>query len=507
MAVAPPAKGMTPQQYYIELVRQGVRNTDAYAAVGQYFGPPKSKQQQEKDAQSAKQKGDIAAGVGTIGGLVAGRYIVNNAGKWWDKLLGKEVTEEVVKTAAEQTGSTVGGAAAQAGSGLPNVDANFDWKTPDFKLSGETKTVNTSSGPKEIPVEMPEDPGFLDSVNWGKVGQGAAGALQLYSAYKAFQSGDKVGAGISGASGAANIAAATGAMNTAAGSTGAMVVPGLNALAGAYGAYQTAEATGSMAKGKQRDLAASIGGLGAGAGLGGAAAGAMYGAAAGPMGMLIGAGVGLLAGYAGSKFGSSKGKAQMTRDAIRSTMQEQGILGEDFKGTLADGSAYDFGKDGSTLKWKNIDKIAEANPSAWSPTVGLSDAMATAYGFVGQKASDISAWYAKAAVSNAGDDPEKAKQNMRHFAQQQGITFDMIKGNLDSALADNRISKNQYESYLNGARDLTAGMKPKAEQKPASTPPVASPPVTQAAAMPAERAKPLTIRDVLQRNMENKGNQ
>lgn len=494
------AQQMTPQQYYLDLVQRGrMSPAQAMEEVRRRYGNPKSKEELERDAGKQQERSELAQAGGMIGGIIAGRYIMNNAGKWWDKLLGKEVTEEVVKTAAEQAGSATGAAAAQAGSGLPNVDANFDWKTPDFKLSGETKVVNTSSGPKEIPVEMPEDPGFLDSVDWGKVGQGAAGALQLYSAYRAFQSGDKLGAGISGASGAANIAAATGAMNTAAGSTGAMVVPGLNALAGGYGAYQTAQATGSMAKGKQRDLAASIGGLGAGAGLGGAAAGAMYGAAAGPMGMLIGAGVGLLAGYAGSKFGSSKGKAQMTRDAIRGTMKEQGILDDKWQGTLADGTKYDFGKDGSTLKWKNIDKIAEANPQAWSPTVGLSNAMATAYGFVGQKASDIAAWYAKAAVSNAGDDPEKAKQNMRHFAQQQGITFDMIKGNLDSALADNRISQGQYDSYLSGARDLTSYSTDK-NKKPASQPaPVA--PTAVPAAEPQSTGK-MSIRELLDRNMK-----
>ena len=235
--------------------------------------------------------------------------------------------------------------------------------------------------------------------------------------------------------------------------------------AGGYGAYQTAEQTGSQAAGSQRDTQATIGGatsglaIGAGTVMTGALLGMELGSWLGPVGMAVGA----LAGYAGSKFfGSKKGKAQFMRDSIRDVLQQGNILDDKYQGTLADGSKFDFGQDGSYLKWKEIDKIAAANPNAWSPTVLLTDALAAAYGFVGQKASDVSAWYARAAVSNAGDDPNIGKANAQYFAKQQGITYDQIKLKLDEAIADNRINKSQYDYYLTGAKELTAGITPDA---------------------------------------------
>jgi hypothetical protein len=282
----------------------------------------------------------------------------------------------------------------------------------------------------------------------------------MYGAYKAYKSGDKAGAGIAGAAAAGNLAAsgALGASTAGAASSaaGGYLIPGLNLVAGAYGGYQTAQAMGDMAAGQQRTQTGIVGGATSGAAVGGAIGSLVPG-----LGTAIGAGIGALvgatAGGIGAVTGSSKKKPQMTRDAIRKVLTQNNILDEKAQGSLADGTLYDFGKDGSHMKWKNIDKVAEANPNAWSPAVGLTDALATAYGYVGQKASDISAWYAKAAVSNANDNPEVAKANARHFAKQQGITFEGVKQKLDSALKDNRVSQGQYDYYLSNARDLTAG--------------------------------------------------
>lgn len=269
-------------------------------------------------------------------------------------------------------------------------------------------------------------------------------------------------------------------------------MPGVNIAMGAYGAYKTAEMTGNMAAGKQRDIGATASG---------AASGAAIGTAILPgIGTAIGAGVGALAGYTGSKFGSHKGKAQFMRDNIRSALQQGGVLDKDYKGTLADGSTYDFGKDGKALKWKNIDKLAAENPNSWNAAVPLTDALATAYGFVGQKASDISAWYAKGAISNASNDPAIAIKNAQHFAKQQGITYDQIKTKLDEAIADNRISKSQYDYYLGGARQLTAGM-PKTSTPTVSTrPPAPNPPQVSAGPIQTSKKKQ-SIGDVLRSNM------
>lgn len=187
--------------------------------------------------------------------------------------------------------------------------------------------------------------------------------------------------------------------------------------------------------------------------------------------------IGAAAGFAGSKaFGSKKGKAQFMRDSIRGVLKEGGILDEKYQGTLADGSKFDFGKDGKALKWKEIDKLAAANPNSWNAAVPLTDALAAAYGFVGQKASDISAWYARGAISNANNDANTAIANAQHFAQQQGITFDQVKQKLDEAIRDNRINQSQYDYYLGGARQLTANVKPPQQGGPATRPPAPLPP-------------------------------
>jgi len=158
----------------------------------------------------------------------------------------------------------------------------------------------------------------------------------------------------------------------------------------------------------------------------------------------------------GRRLGSGKGKAQLERDQVRKALGGAGVLDKQGIGTLADNSTYDFGKDGSTMKWKEIDKIAAANPTSWGTTVNMADALVASYS--PKVNSNLSAWYAKAAVSNAGDDPAKAKANLQHFAQQQGISLDLIKQNLDKGLAGNQMSQGQYDAYLNGANTLFANM-------------------------------------------------
>jgi len=486
-----------PKLYYLWLKSQGMPPMQAVQMVEQRFGPAKSDDQINKENANKQQNNALAQTAGMVGGVVAGRYIFDKAGAWIDKLTGAKVTEEVVKNAAEKTGETLASTAGSTAgaSGLPNVNTEFNYQTPEFQY-GDQVTIDTPIGKQQVPAELANDSGFLDSVDWNRVGQGGLGLLQLYGAYKAYQGGDKIGAGLSGASGAANIAGAAGA------DLGANLIPGLNIATGAYTGYKTAEALSDMAAGSKRTQTGVVGGATAGASIG-AGVGSIVPGVGTAIGAGVGAAVGALAGAVGSWTGSSKGKAQTMRDGIRGVLKEGGILDDKFQGTLADGSKYDFGKDGSTLKWKNIDKIVEAQPKAWNAAVPLTDALATAYGFVGQKASDISAWYAKGAVSNAGDDAGMAIKNAQHFAQQQGITLDMIKGRLDEALKDNRINQTQYDYYMGGARQLTAGVTPQVGPKgPAPLPqqPAPAPQPEQ----PVQQEGNLSIRDLLQRNMQKK---
>jgi hypothetical protein len=446
-----------PIAYIYYLRSRGLNPMQVDQLVTQRFGPGKTPKDRENDAAKAAEK----AGYAQTAGVVGGALLASETARGFPNVKSAFGYETTPTTTLPSQGYNQSGKIGLTRS-VPPATTTVDGSgssvnlggaaTPEVVSSqGSMSTIKTpTGGTQQVPTESLNDSSFWSSVDWGQVAQGGLALAQMYGAYKAYKSGDKAGAGISGAAAAGNLAVATGA------TSGAYVVPGLNILAGGYQGYQTAEALGDMAAGAKRTRTGVIGGA-----TSGAATGAGIGAFLGPKGAAIGAGIGALvggtAGGIGAVTGSSKKKPQMTRDAIRKVLTQNNILDEKAQGSLADGTLYDFGKDGSHMKWKNIDKVAEANPNAWSPAVGLTDALATAYGYVGQKASDISAWYAKAAVSNANDNPEVAKANARHFAKQQGITFEGVKQKLDSALKDNRVSQGQYDYYLSNARDLTAG--------------------------------------------------
>lgn len=495
-----------PKLYYLWLKSKGMSPMQAVQMVEQRFGPPKSQEDIDKENAKSQQSNALAQTGGMVAGVVAGRFIFDKVNGWVDKLTGAKVTEEVVKNAAEKTGETIATGAQATSTATQSTSTGIDAFNKNFTPvnpgslpanqpvpEGMTAIRSNVDGTVQVvPTESLSDESFMNSVNWDAVGSGALAALSAYQAYKSYQSGDKIGAGISGASSVALGAQAANqaGMSFAGSQSMAAAAPYLGAAAGLYQGYQTAEMIGDTAAGSQRNRNAA---------LGGAASGAMIGGSIfGPVGLAVGAAVGALAGAVGSWTGSKKGKAQFMRDSIRGVLQEGGILDDKFQGTLADGSKYDFGTDGSTLKWKNIDKIVEKQPKAWNAAVPLTDALATAYGFVGQKASDISAWYAKGAVSNAGDDANVAIKNAQHFAQQQGITLDMIKARLDEALKDERINQTQYDYYMGGARQLTAGIKPGPQQ--------AGPmPQQPAPAAPAPQPEgKMSVRQLLERNMQKK---
>lgn len=518
---APPDAQKSPEGYYYWLVSNGFPHNVAYDEMTKVFGPPKTQEEIEREKATNERNAQLAQVGGTVAGAGLTGWAMNGFNlPEWLKSKPPVTTTPTTPTAPTAPSApapnvpaaNIPSAGAPSGANLPNVDTNIDLSVPEFspkviKTEGGMSTIETPAGVQQVPTESLNDSGFWSNVNWGQVVQGGLALAQMYGAYKSFKSGDKVGGAINMAAGAGNMATATGAISTgaAAGTTGAYVIPGLNILAGGYAGYQTAEALGDMAAGSKRTQTGVVGGATAGASIGAGIGSIVPGVGTG-IGAAVGAVVGATAGAIGSWTGSSKGKAQMMRDQIRGVLQQGGILDDKFQGTLADGSKYDFGKDGSTLKWKEIDKVAAAQPKAWSKAAQLGDAMAVAYGFVGQKASDISAMYAKGAVSNAGDDENIAQKNMQHFAQQQGLTYEGIKAKLDEAMKDNRISQSQYDYYLGGARQLTAGVKPPMQTAgnipPAPRPGATPPPAVQEA--PQQTNKKMSIGDVLRQNM-NKG--
>jgi hypothetical protein len=500
---APPDVQKSPQGYYYWLVSNGFPHNVAYDEMTKEFGAPKTKEQLAKEAAAKQRNAQLAQVGGTVAGAATTGWILDGA-KLPEFLKGgpKPTTTPTptTPTANAPSANVSGGASSASSSGMEGFSKNFTPVNPGSIPAGQqvpegmTAIQSNMDGTIQVvPTESLSDSSFMNSVNWDAVGSGAMAALSAYQAYKSYQSGDKIGAGISGASGVALGAQAANqaGMGFAGSQSMAAAAPYLGAAAGLYQGYQTANMIGDTAAGSQRTRNAALGGAASGAMIGGSVGG--------PIGLAIGAAVGGLAGAVGSWTGSKKGKAQFMRDNIRNVLQENNVLDAEFKGTLADGSKYDFGKDGSTLKWKEIDKISAGQPKAWNAAVPLADALAASYGFVGQKASDIAAWYAKGAVSNAGDDASIAQKNMRHFAQQQGVTYDLVKSKLDSALSENRINQSQYDYYMGGASQLNTGAKGSSKSTapaPAPVPVPKSPPQQEQSSN-----KKMSVRQLLEKRM------
>lgn len=461
---APALARQTPRAYYAWLVSQGMPHSAAYSQTTGVFGAPKSPEDQKREAASASQRGQIGQAVGVIGGAaitneaIRGFPNVRDAiGATQTPAMAESGTIGLTRPVPPPTTTVDGsGAVVDIGGGAATP--------PVISSDGPISTIQTPTGPQQVPTESLNDPGFWSNVNWGDVMQGGLSLYQMYGAYQAYKSGDTTGAAIQGLAGAGNLAATTGAVATgqAAGTMGAKVIPGLNIIAGAYTGYQTAEAMSDMAAGAKRTRTGVIGGASSGAAIG-AGIDVLSGGTTFGLGTAIGTVVGAIAGAVGSLTGSSKGKGQMQRDAIRGALQERGILDDKFQGTLADGSVTDFGQDGSKLNTKAMNKLRSENPNAFEQTQQLGDAMAASYGFMGDKARSLARLYVRGALSNAQDDPNAAIANMQHFAKQQGITPEIMQNSLNEALQDNRISQGEYDRLLSAGQQLI-GVSPQMQQ-------------------------------------------
>lgn len=186
------------------------------------------------------------------------------------------------------------------------------------------------------------------------------------------------------------------------------------AAAGLYGGYDLAKSQANAASGGGRNMKGA---------LQGAASGAALGTAILPgVGTAIGAGIGGLSGLAGSYFGSSKGERQMSRDEWRKAMMGKGLFDDKYQGTLADNTAFDFGKDkfgfGTNEGDIDLSKPAVSRAAAWG------NALAGLSGYGGGKGKEaISTQFTKASTANLKDpnNINTVKDNYKHFLSKMGI--------------------------------------------------------------------------------------
>lgn len=433
-----------PKAYYYWLVSQGMNAYQASTMVNQRFPKPEQKtpEQQQREAGKQQQGAVLAQTAGMVGGVIAGRYAYDAAeNAFKDLITGSKVSDATVKAASEPMIST---------TSIPQQQ---------IPTGGAQVTIDTPAGPQTVPQEIAADKGFIESANWGAIAQGTVALLQAYQAYKSYKSGDKVGAGISTAGAVTGGAAALSAAGIGGASTAAIgaYAPYAGIAGGAYGGYQTAKYQADAAAGAQRNRQSAIGG---------AASGTAMGAGVGTLiepgvGTAIGAGVGAvvggLAGLAGSVFGSSKDKYQMIRDRAREGLVKANVLDQNYQGTLADGSTFDFGKDG-----KKYGKLNTNDPN-YGIAAGLANVIAAGEGLYGRPLEAVATLYANASMSNANGDVNKVYDNIRHFATQRNMNLDNVTQQLDKLKTDKLINDDQYNAYLNGARTIF-GTQPQQQQ-------------------------------------------
>ena len=457
---APPQARANKELYYAWLTSNGWPREVAWDEMVKEFGKPKTRQEQLDDAAKAQQGAQLRQVGGAVAGTAATGWAMNKfPAPDWYKSMGLPGTYDAPAGAPGGMTSAMPPVAPPMGApgGMSSVGGGMSM---DPGMGSYGGPGGAGGGMSMMPPEALNDPGFMNSVNWGNIAQGAAGAAQLYGAYQAYKSGDKFGAGLSGASGIGNLAVVSGAAN-ATGTLGASVIPGLNVATGLYGGYKTAQLTGDMAAGKDRNKAAGLGGLGAGAsvglglaGLGAFGAGGMMTLAAlGPVGWI--AAGGLVLAVAGSAlFGSKKGQGQTLRDNVRKSLKEGGLLNDQYQGTLADGSLFDFGADGKSMSAKQFNKLRDANPNAFTTADSLGKTLVAGQGFSGKMLGHASGMWIKAAISNAGDDPAKVTANIKHFMMQQGMTAETMTAQINKGMAENKFSRGQYDIYANNIKNI-----------------------------------------------------
>lgn len=456
----PPQAQGSAQGTYLWYVSNGFPPQMAYDLTVQKFGPPKSAEEQKREAAKAAEKYGYAKLGGQLAGTLVGVEALRGFPNVKDAFGYGQAPADVgsgtigISRSVPPPTTTVDA----SGAGTVDLGGGSGVSTPKvLEVKGTTATVETPTGTQEVPTEALQDEGFWKSVDWGSYAQGAIALAQLYSAYKQYKEGDKVGAGITAAQAGVNVAGAAGYQSAA------QYAPWLAAAASLYGSGK-AIFSGDLSPEDQAYESAMAAPRAAAAyytlGASALAEGFARDQWGGTMRKLDNWNKNWWSGPIGlqtaffKQIGSKKSGAQFLRDQIRERMIDQGALDENWQGTLADGSTFDFGLDGKQLKWKELDKIAAAQPEAWNAAVGLLDPMVSAYGLKGQKRADVVGWLARAAVSNAGDDSQTAIDNVKHFAQTQGLNFDTYQTLMNSFKSEGKITDDQYAQNMAGAERL-----------------------------------------------------
>lgn len=383
---------------------------------------------------------------GTLGGALADKAPVSTAPTPTTEPLAPMTApaqtpqQAFIQNATPNTSPT---GVAPGGQALPGIEESMTTVTAPVPISspGADGSVWMSDGtlaypgaanglsqPEIVSVQaVPETSWAADAAPYV---QGAAGAFNIYQGMQDYKEGDYTGAAVNAGTGGVMVAESV--------SPGVTGVAGTWAgpIAGAYGAYENAEYVGAAPAGGKRNSMSTAQGAAAGAAMGAPWAGATMG-----LSVVGGALIGGAIGFLGSYYGSSKDKYQMARDGVREYWKEKGLLDERWHGTLADGSTFDFGKDG-----KEAGKLDESDPN-WGEYAAFANLIAAGEGLTGKAGEATATLFTNAASSNTGGNRDIGMSNLSHFANQRGFHSGNVKIQIQKLKDEEKITDEQYAAW------------------------------------------------------------
>lgn len=220
-----------------------------------------------------------------------------------------------------------------------------------------------------------------------------------------------------------------------AGTIGSGLGTAIPVAGGLYSGYNLAQ---NLMDDKKDPMGGALSGAGLGASL--AALGLL-----GPVGPLAALALGAAGGGALGMIGSGKDKDQIARDQVRKALKEAGVVDDQWNLTLADGSKFDIGADGSIQNY-NVDFgkegvgdiVAATNPLAAIVTGGNP-----------KLKSDFAGYFTNAAMS-AGDSIE----NIKKLYADAGLDHAKAYKSIQEMVAAEKLSKEEGDAYLNGLDQL-----------------------------------------------------
>jgi polyhydroxyalkanoate synthesis regulator phasin len=194
----------------------------------------------------------------------------------------------------------------------------------------------------------------------------------------------------------------------------------------------------------------------------------------GPIGAAIGGVIGGVVGLASGFFKKSgKSEEQVARDKVRDALKQNGVVSTDWKLTLADGSAYDIGKDGR-FKLDNVDgtkrhayEIDFKNPLAGETVGMLQPIVAILTGPNTRLTRDFIGYFTNAALSNATD-LEGVRKNVLSIYKTLKMSPEQVMQGISTMVEKGMISKDEGMAYVNGFGSLLQEAKKPQTNKPVS---------------------------------------